>query len=187
MIFVIKSIKTLTIRNPSRPEGRCLFFFLLLWKDHLQQKIYPINLKQRFFFFNLLSDKASNAISYISVNELSDNDEVKKIVLREFEPTAQCCLEQFRKTIRQSNETHRQFASRLTTSFDYHLKLRKVSNFDKLKQLSCFRFWTKKTATQTIRFWFDPMVLTKEADLFFVSRGKSLTDINNQNILHKCV
>lgn len=169
---LIKSIKTLTIRIPSRPEGWNLFF------ASLERSFITKNVPDKFkaeILLNLLGEKASNVISYINDNELSDYDKVKKIILREFQPTPQSCLEQFRKTTRQANETHVQFASRLTTSFDYYLKLREVSNFEKLKQLivsdKLFQTLDKETASHiSIKqsdSWFDPISLGKEADLFF--------------------
>lgn len=182
---LIKSVKTLTIRIPSRPEGWGLFF------TSLERSFITKNVPDKFkaeILLNLLGEKASNVISYISDNELSEYDKVKKIVLREFQPTPQSCLEQFRKTTRQANETHVQFASRLTTSFDYYLKLREVSDFEKLKQLivsdKMFQTLDKETAShisvRQLDNWFDPLALGKEADLFFVSRGKSLTDVNHK-------
>lgn len=93
---LIKSIKTLTIKIPSRPEGWGLFFTSL--ERSFTTKKVPDKCKAE-ILLNLLGEKASNVISYISDDELNNYEKVKKIVLREFEPTAQSCLEQFRKLL----------------------------------------------------------------------------------------
>lgn len=54
------------------------------------------------------------------------------------ESTFQTCLERFRKTRRQPNETYVQYASRLATSLNYYIKLRNLTEFETLKQLVVF-------------------------------------------------
>lgn len=53
---------------------------------------------------------------------------VKAIVIRKFEPIIQTCTEHFLKAQCQPNETSAQFASQLTTNWDYYLKLRSVAD-----------------------------------------------------------
>lgn len=178
---IIKSIRTLTLKIPSKPEDWGIFF------NSLERAYTTKNVPERYkaeILLNLLGDRASNILSYISDSELSDYDKVKKIVLREFEPTPQSCLERFRKTTKQANETHVQFSSRLISSFDYYLKLREVSSFEKLKELivsdKLFQTLDRETASHiSIRqsdSWFSPAKLAKEIDLYFVSKGRSLTE-----------
>ncbi|GFY33072.1 uncharacterized protein TNCV_2230231 [Trichonephila clavipes] len=79
---------------------------------------------------NLLGEKAANIIIYLNDEDLKNYDKIKSIILQEFEPTPQSCLENFKKATRQNCESHVQFASRLTTNWEYYLKLRNVSNFE---------------------------------------------------------
>ncbi|GFV97517.1 DUF1758 domain-containing protein [Trichonephila clavipes] len=127
-------------------------------------------------------EKAANIIIYLKDEDLKNYDKIKSIILQEFEPTPQSCLENFKKATRQNCESHVQFASRLTTNWEYYLKLRNVSNFEVLKQLivsdKIFSTLDKETASHiSVRQadkWFDPLTLGKEIDLFYSSRGKPL-------------
>ncbi|GFX24041.1 integrase catalytic domain-containing protein [Trichonephila clavipes] len=133
---------------------------------------------------NLLGEKAANIIIYLNDEDLKNYDKIKSIILQEFEPTPQSCLENFKKATRQNCESHVQFASRLTTNWEYYLKLRNVSNFEVLKQLivsdKIFSTLDKETASHiSVRQadkWFDPLTLGKEIDLFYSSRGKPLSE-----------
>ncbi|GFT99420.1 DUF1758 domain-containing protein [Trichonephila clavipes] len=79
---------------------------------------------------------------------------------------------------------HVQFASRLTTNFDYYLKLRKVTDFDTLKELiisdKMFQTLDREMAAHiNIRQsgdWFRPLQLGKECDLYFTSSGKPVNE-----------
>ncbi|GFW76428.1 DUF1758 domain-containing protein [Trichonephila clavipes] len=75
-------------------------------------------------------EKAANIIIYLKDEDLKNYDKIKSIILQQFEPTPQSCLENFKKATRQNCESHVQFASRLTTNWEYYLKLRNVSNFE---------------------------------------------------------
>ncbi|GFT34778.1 DUF1758 domain-containing protein [Trichonephila clavipes] len=75
-------------------------------------------------------EKAENIIIYLKDVDLKNYDKIKSIILQEFEPTLQSCLENFKKATRQNCESHVKFASRLTTNWEYYLKLRDVSNFE---------------------------------------------------------
>ncbi|GFU07633.1 integrase catalytic domain-containing protein [Trichonephila clavipes] len=129
-------------------------------------------------------EKAANIIIYLKDEDLKNYDKIKSIILQEFEPTPQSCLENFKKATRQNCESHVQFASRLTTNWEYYLKLRNVSNFEVLKQLivsdKIFSTLDKETASHiSVRQadkWFDPLTLGKEIDLFYSSRGKPLSE-----------
>ncbi|GBN75838.1 hypothetical protein AVEN_78893-1, partial [Araneus ventricosus] len=94
---LIKSIRTLTVKLSNRPEGFSYFF------SSLERAFISKNVPEKFkaeILLNLLGEKASNVITYIKDDELGDYSKVKAIVLREFEPTPQVSLENFRKTQR---------------------------------------------------------------------------------------
>lgn len=171
---LIKSIRTLTMKVPCKPENWG-FYFTSLERAFMTKNV-PEKYKSE-ILLNLLGEKASNIISYIRDDDINEYDKVKALVLREFEPTPQSCLEHFRKANKQSNETYTQFASRLTTSWDYYLKLRKVSDFESLKQLivsgKMYQTLVKETALHiSVRqsdTWFESIKLGKEIDLYLSS------------------
>ncbi|GFS70639.1 DUF5641 domain-containing protein [Trichonephila clavipes] len=82
------------------------------------------------YALKIRGEKAANIIIYLKDEDLKNYDKIKSIILQEFEPTPQSCLENFKKATRQNCESHVQFASRLTTNWEYYLKLRDVSNFE---------------------------------------------------------
>ncbi|GFW01242.1 DUF1758 domain-containing protein [Trichonephila clavipes] len=176
---LIKSIRTLTVKIPDKPEGWS-FFFLSLERAFVAKSVTD-KFKPE-ILLNLLGEKAANIIIYLNDEDLKNYDKIKSIILQEFEPTPQSCLENFKKATRQNCESHVQFASRLTTNWEYYLKLRNVSNFEVLKQLivsdKIFSTLDKETASHiSVRQadkWFDPLTLGKEIDLFYSSRGKPL-------------
>ncbi|GFX31255.1 uncharacterized protein TNCV_2027561 [Trichonephila clavipes] len=126
----IKSVRTLTIKVPSKSEGRG--FILTYLETAYSNKFVP-----EMFRAEILS----NLLGEI--------------------------------------ETHVQFASRLTTNFEYYLKLRKVTDFDTLKDFivsdKMLQALDRETAAHiTIRQsedWFRPLQLGKECDLHFTSSG----------------
>lgn len=63
---------------------------------------------------NILGQKQNNILTYISDDHITNYEEVKNKVLREYELTPQVCLENFRTAEREPGETHIQFASWLT-------------------------------------------------------------------------
>ncbi|GFW55943.1 DUF1758 domain-containing protein [Trichonephila clavipes] len=176
---LIKSIRTLTVKIPDKPEGWS-FFFLSLERAFAAKSVTD-KFKPE-ILLNLLGEKAANIIIYLKDEDLKSYDKIKSITLQEFEPTPQSCLENFKKATRHNCESHVQFASRLTTNWEYYLKLRNVSNFEVLKQLivsdKIFSTLDKETASHiSVRQadkWFDPLTLGKEIDLFYSSRGKPL-------------
>ncbi|GFV27565.1 uncharacterized protein TNCV_894341 [Trichonephila clavipes] len=185
---LIKSIRTLTVKIPDKPEGWS-FFFLPLERAFAAKSVTD-KFKPE-ILLNLLGEKAANIIIYLNDEDLKNYDKIKSIILQEFEPTPQSCLENFKKATRQNCESHVQFASRLTTNWEYYLKLRNVSNFEVLKQLivsdKIFSTLDKETASHiSVRQadkWFDPLTLGKEIDLFYSSRGKPLNQRKLQRIL----
>ncbi|GFX61853.1 uncharacterized protein TNCV_1383511 [Trichonephila clavipes] len=181
---LIKSIRTLTVKIPDKPE-EWSFFFLSLERAFAAKSVTD-KFKPE-ILLNLLEEKVANIILYMKDEDLKNYDKIKSIILQEFEPTPQSCLENFMKATRQNCESHVQFASRLTTNWEYYLKLRDVSNFEVLKQLifsdKIFSTLDKETASHiSVRQadkWFDPLTLGKEIDLFYSSRGKPLSESIN--------
>lgn len=182
---LIKSVRTLTIKVPSRPESWSYFF------SSLERAFISKNVPERYkaeILLNLLGEKATNVITYIKDDELGDYSKVKDIVIREFQPNPQSCLEQFRKTQRQPNETYVQLASRLTTSWDYYLKLKNVKDFETLNQLLISDKICQTLDKEVMCFinvrqaesWFKPIELAKEIDLYYSSKGKPVVD-NSRN------
>ncbi|GFW48941.1 DUF1758 domain-containing protein [Trichonephila clavipes] len=176
---LIKSIRTRTVKIPDKPEGWS-FFFLSLERAFVAKSVTD-KFKPE-ILLNLLGEKAANIIIYLNDEDLKNYDKIKSIILQEFEPTPQSCLENFKKATRQNCESHVQFASRLTTIWEYYLKLRNISNFEVLKHLivsdKIFSTLDKETAShisvRQANKWFDPLTLGKEIDLFYSSRGKPL-------------
>ncbi|GFV72913.1 DUF1758 domain-containing protein [Trichonephila clavipes] len=124
---LIKSIRTLTVKIPDKPEGWS-FFFLSLERAFAAKSVTD-KFKPE-ILLNLLGEKAANIIIYLKDEDLKNYDKIKSIILQEFEPTPQSCLENFKKATRQNCESHVQFTSRLTTNWENYLKLRNVSNFE---------------------------------------------------------
>ncbi|GFU56153.1 integrase catalytic domain-containing protein [Trichonephila clavipes] len=131
---LVKSVRILTVKVPNRPEGWAFFF------ASLERAFVSKNVPEKFkseILLNLLGEKASNVLTYVKDDELN-NYELKSIILREYEPSANQFLEQFKKATRHPNETFIQYTSRLITNWQYYSKLRNVSDFD-LKRSYCVR------------------------------------------------
>ncbi|GFX92485.1 uncharacterized protein TNCV_1707611 [Trichonephila clavipes] len=129
---------------------------------------------------NLLGEKASNVLTYVKEDELNNYEQLKSVILREYEPSANQFLEQFKKATRHPNETFIQYTSRLITNWQYYLKLRKVSDFDNLNDLivsdKIFSSLEKEVASHiSVRAgndWFRPLQLAKEIDLYNTLLGE---------------
>lgn len=186
---LIKSIRTLTLPVPTKVENWNLFFSSI--ERAFQTKNIPEESKAE-ILINILGDKATNVLIYITGDELKNYESVKKLILREYEPSPQCCLDNFRKAKRRSNETHMQFMTRLVTTFEYYCELRKAKDFETLKQLivadKMFQTLDSDTAAHIcIRqggSWFKPIEIAKECDLYFESKSRSLAE--TQYSYQKC-
>ncbi|GFU85392.1 integrase catalytic domain-containing protein [Trichonephila clavipes] len=99
---LIKSVKTLTIQIPTKTENFGLFFQSL--ERSFRVKNVPENLKAE-ILINILGERAHNILLYIKDDEIKEYDLVKSLILREFQPTAQECLLNFRKAKRQADKT----------------------------------------------------------------------------------
>ncbi|GFW19214.1 DUF1758 domain-containing protein [Trichonephila clavipes] len=99
---LIKSIRTLTVKIPDKPEGWS-FFFLSLERAFAAKSVTD-KFKPE-ILLNLLGEKAANIIIYLNDEDLKNYDKIKSIILQEFEPTPQSCLENFKKATRQNCES----------------------------------------------------------------------------------
>ncbi|GFS47359.1 integrase catalytic domain-containing protein [Trichonephila clavipes] len=181
---LVKSVRILTVKVPNRPKGWA-FFFASLERAFVSKKCArEIQVGD---FIKFVGRKASNVLTYVKDDELNNYEQLKSIILREYEPSANQFLEQFKKATRHPNETFIQYTSRLITNWQYYLKLRKVSDFDNLNDLivsdKIFSSLEKEVASHiSVRAgndWFRPLELAKEIDLYNTSRGKSLKTLPN--------
>ncbi|GFT08947.1 integrase catalytic domain-containing protein [Trichonephila clavipes] len=173
---LVKSVRILTVKVPNRPEGWAFLF------ASLERAFVSKNVPEKFkseILLNLLGEKASNVLTYVKEGELNNYEQLKSIILREYEPSANQFLEQFKKATRHPNETYIQYTSRLITNWQYYLKLRKVSDFDNLNDLivsdKIFSSLEKEVASHiSVRAendCFHPLELAKEMiDLYNTSR-----------------
>ncbi|GFV64073.1 uncharacterized protein TNCV_2313661 [Trichonephila clavipes] len=181
---LVKSVRILMVKVPNRPEGWAFFF------ASLERAFVSKNVPEKFkseILLNLLGEKASNVLTYVKDDELNNYEQLKSIILREYVPSANQFLEQFKKATRHPNETYIQYTSRLITNWQYYLKSRKVSDFDNLNDLivsdKIFSSLEKEVASHiSVRAgngWFRPLELAKEIDLYNTSQGKSLKTLPN--------
>jgi len=182
---LIRSVRTLTIPIPEKAENFNLFF-KTLERAFITKKV-PDDLKAE-ILINLLGDKAKNILFYISEEDIKSYDTIKSLVLKEFQPTAQECLINFRKAKREINETHTQFVSRLSANFQYYCSLREVNDFESLCQLiisdKLFQTLDRETSSYiNVKIgegWLKPKELAKEIDIYFVNKGRSFGEVNSQ-------
>ncbi|GFT98730.1 DUF1758 domain-containing protein [Trichonephila clavipes] len=93
---LVKSIKTLTIQVPVRSESFNLFFHSL--EKAFQIKSVPDELKAE-ILLNILGERVNNLLTYVSQEDLSNYVKIKELILKEFEPTPQECLSNFKKRL----------------------------------------------------------------------------------------
>lgn len=131
---LIKSIRTLTISvpAPTKPEMWNLFFASL--EKAFEIKNVEEELKVE-ILFNLLGDRAAHLLVYAKTEEMKCYQTVKTLILKEFQPSAESILEGFLSAKRMKNENHMQFSSRLRANWDFYCELKKVSDFESLKEL----------------------------------------------------
>ncbi|GFW75428.1 DUF1758 domain-containing protein [Trichonephila clavipes] len=104
---LVKSIKTLTIQVPVRSELFNLFFHSL--EKAFQIKSVPDELKAE-ILLNILGERVNNLLTYVSQEDLSNYVKIIELILREFEPTPQECLSNFKKARKLPSENYVQFA-----------------------------------------------------------------------------
>ncbi|GFT85702.1 SCAN box domain-containing protein [Trichonephila clavipes] len=89
---LVKSVRILTVKMPNRPEGWAFFF------ASLERAFVLKNVPEKFkseILLNLLGEKASSVLTYVKDDELNNYEQLKSIILREYEPNANKFLEQF--------------------------------------------------------------------------------------------
>ncbi|GFV11770.1 integrase catalytic domain-containing protein [Trichonephila clavipes] len=183
---LVKSIKTLTIQVPVRSESFNLFFHSL--EKGFQIKSVPDELKAE-ILLNILGERVNNLLTYVSQEDLSNYVKIKELILREFEPTPQECLSNFKKARKLPSENNVQFASRLSATFDYYCQLRKVNEFRSLCDLiisdKIFETLDRDTmnhiATKQGETYFKPQQLGRECDVYLSARGKVSNDLMSRN------
>ncbi|GFW97996.1 uncharacterized protein TNCV_1806471 [Trichonephila clavipes] len=150
----------------------------------------PKNLKAE-ILINILGERAHNVLLYIKDDEIKEYDLVKSLILKEFQPTAQECLLNFRKAKRQADETHVQFATRLSAMFKYYLKIRNVVDFKSLVDLMISDKFLDTLEPETASHskimqadqWMTPNELGKSVRYIFHFENRSLHDSRTQILL----
>ena len=182
---LIRSVKTLSMPTPCRPENYSLFFQSL--ERAFTTKHVPDESKSE-ILINILGEKASHVLLNVSDDDIQDYEKVKNAVLRQFQPTPLDCLINFRRSQRLADESHTQFAARLTTTFGYNCKIRKVNDFNTLCQLmvSDKLYSTLDRQTQSYiavaqgEEWLKPNDLAQKCDVYYTSQRKSLSEANHR-------
>ncbi|GFX13814.1 probable RNA-directed DNA polymerase from transposon X-element [Trichonephila clavipes] len=183
---LVKSIKTLTTQVPVRSDSFNLFFHSL--EKAFQIKSVPDELKAE-ILLNILGERVNNLLTYVSQEDLSNYVKIKELILKEFEPTPQECLSNFKKARKLPSENYVQFASRLSATFDYYCQLRKVNEFRSLCDLiisdKIFETLDRDTmthiATKQGETYFKPQQLGRECDVYLSARGKVSNDLMSRN------
>ncbi|GFX66785.1 integrase catalytic domain-containing protein [Trichonephila clavipes] len=157
-------------------------------KKAFQIKSVPDELKAE-ILLNILGERVNNLLTYVSQEDLSNYVKIKELILREFEPTPQECLSNFKKARKLPSENYVQFASRLSATFDYYCQLRKVNEFRSLCDLiisdKIFETLDRDTmnhiATKQGETYFKPQQLGRECDVYLSARGKVSNDLMSRN------
>ncbi|GFV02955.1 integrase catalytic domain-containing protein [Trichonephila clavipes] len=145
--------------------------------------------KKAEILLNILGERVNNLLTYVSQEDLSNYVKIKELILREFEPTPQECLSNFKKARKLPSENYVQFASRLTATFDYYCQLRKVNEFRSLCDLiisdKIFETLDRDTmnhiATKQGETYFKPQQLGRECDVYLSARGKVSNELMSRN------
>ncbi|GFX42709.1 integrase catalytic domain-containing protein [Trichonephila clavipes] len=157
-------------------------------KKAFQIKSVPDELKAE-ILLNILGERVNNLLTYVSQEDLSNYVKIKELILREFEPTPQECLSNFKKARKLPSENYVQFASRLSETFDYYCQLRKVNEFRSLCDLiisdKIFEMLDRDTmnhiATKQGETYFKPQQLGRECDVYLSPRGKVSNNLMSRN------
>ncbi|GFS98535.1 integrase catalytic domain-containing protein [Trichonephila clavipes] len=159
-----------------------------LEKKAFQIKSVPDELKAE-ILLNILGGRVNNLLTYVSQEDFSNYVKIKELILKEFEPTPQECLSNFKKARKLPSENYVQFASRLSATFDYYCQLRKVNEFRSLCDLiisdKIFETLDRDTmthiATKQGETYFKPQQLGRECDVYLSARGKVSNDLMSRN------
>jgi transposase InsO family protein len=174
---IVKAIRILTVKTPSKPEG-WHFFFKSLEKAFASEGTDQSVQAQ--VLICLLGEKAANLLTHLDSEEYNDYEAVKKLVLREYEPLPKTCLENFKKAKRYSDENFAQYASRLTASWEYYCQLRGAKDFETVNKLivsdkimaTLDPELTSHILVNQGDGWYHPKTLAQECDRFFAAKGR---------------
>ncbi|GFX87634.1 integrase catalytic domain-containing protein [Trichonephila clavipes] len=119
IIDLKKLIESSAVHKNDIEFVRCLVENALEEKKAFQIKSVPDELKAK-ILLNILGERVNNLLTYVSQEDLSNYVKIKELILREFEPTPQECLSNFKKARKLPSENYVQFASRLSATFDYY-------------------------------------------------------------------
>ncbi|GFW19610.1 CCHC-type domain-containing protein [Trichonephila clavipes] len=108
-----ESSRNLNLTSPKK-IGKLEFFFRLTGKSLLTQKG---SRRMAEILLKILGDKTSSVLVHIK-EDLREYAKVKTLILKEFEPTPQACLENFRIARRHSREMPMQLVH-----FEIHLNM----------------------------------------------------------------
>ena len=183
---LIKSVRTLTIPVPVKSESFSLFFHSL--EKAFENKSVPEGYRAE-ILLTILGERVNNLLVYVNKEELGDYKKIKSLILKEFEPTPQECLANFKKAKKLPSETYVQFASRLSASYGFYCQLRKVSDFKSLCDLTVsdriFETLDRDLMThigvKQGETFFKPQQLGRECDIYLSSRGKSAAEHTGRN------
>jgi hypothetical protein len=175
---LIKSVKTLTIPVPTKAESFNLFFQSI--EKAFKTKSVPDDLKTE-ILLNILGEKVTNLMIHVKEEDINNYQKLKTIILKEFQPTPQECLNSFRNAQKSPNENFVQYASRLNANFEYYCQLREVKDLKSLSELIvsdklfCELERDLKThiAVKQGETWFRPQELGRECDIYLSSKGKT--------------
>lgn len=167
---LIKSVKTLTISVPTKAESFNLFFQSI--EKAFRTKKVPDDLKAE-ILLNILGEKVTNLMVYVKEEDINDYGKLKSMILKEFQPTPQECLNYFRSAQKLPSENFVQFASRLSANFEYYCQLRNVQDFKSLCELMVSdkifgeldRELKSHIAVKQGETWFEPQNLGRECDM----------------------
>lgn len=83
-----------------------------------------------------MNDKAKSLLSRVDMDKSADYRAIKKYLLQEMQLSPSVYLDKFHSVCRESTETFHQFATRLSSLFDYYVESRKIgNNYDMLMEL----------------------------------------------------
>lgn len=112
--------KMLTILVPSCTESYSIISFSSHWKERSKQKLFR---KRKFtaeILLNILGEKATDLMAYLSKEDISKYDKFKEIVSKEFWSTPQEVLNNCGTAKKLQNKSYVQFASWLSVAFEYN-------------------------------------------------------------------
>ena len=132
-----------------------------------------------------LNEKARRIVGKLSTEVATKYDSVKATILQEFKLSANTYLEKFNTCEKSLDETYVAFSSRLRGLLDYYLDSRKVTDFEKLRELlicdrvksvlpdACLKhILSVESASE--EGWLSLKALTESIDRYVAARGSEM-------------